>query len=179
VRTQQLFDILVAAGGLDSDDAFGDPALLGEVLLVIALNQRWFGTLEQAESFLHRAERLLAGRDERLARAEALRGMGRLHLNRKDYESAQEAFEQALALADGEGAAATRTRLYIGLGQTHVRRDDWSAALTANDRAIANVDGVTAHRRGVMGNANRRKRLDHPGYRGRYAEVVSRGASCP
>lgn len=136
-RAKQLWEILAAAGGLDSDDAFGDPALLADVLRVIAFHQQWFGTVEQADRFLQRAERLVVADGDRLARAQVLRGIGRLHHDRKEYESAQIAFEQALELAYGHDGAAIRARLYTNIANTHVRCENWPAALEANDRAIA------------------------------------------
>jgi hypothetical protein len=139
-HAQQLWQILAAAGGLDSDDAFGDSALLADLLRSIAIDPEWFkryGTFEQAEGFLGRAERLVAARGDRLARAQVVRAVGQLRLNRKDYQAAQEAFERALELADGDAGASIRARLYINIANTHDGRGDWQAALEANSRTVA------------------------------------------
>jgi tetratricopeptide (TPR) repeat protein len=148
-HAQQLWHIVAAAGGFESDEsvgdrALGDRALLADMLRAIAIDPewvRWVGTFEQAESLLGRAERLVAAGGDRLARAQVARAIGQMYTNRKDYASAQAAFERALGLADGEDGAAIRSRLHNNIAITHERRGDWQASLESNDRTVATERG--------------------------------------
>lgn len=143
-HAQQLWQIVAAAGGFESDDALGDRALLADMLRAIAIDPewvQWVGTFEQAESLLGRAELLIAAGGDRLARAQVVRAVGQMYTNRKDYAAAQKAFERALELADGEDGAPIRSRLYNNIAITHDRRGDWQSALEANNQTVANEGG--------------------------------------
>jgi DNA-binding SARP family transcriptional activator/tetratricopeptide (TPR) repeat protein len=136
-RSFLLFDILVAANGLESDDAFGDQALLGDVLRAVGANRGAGGENDQAEQFFRRAERLLDEAGDRVALCQLLRVVGRMHAARGDFDLAEASYKRGLALAAQEKAATVEALIHIELGNTYFETGDWEAAIESNGRAIA------------------------------------------
>jgi tetratricopeptide (TPR) repeat protein len=153
---EQAIDVLFAALAAAGER---EDALVGRLLLELAVSEMFTGQLTEAVEHGVRAERILEEQDDTVGLAKAMRVVGSVYEKQDRLDEAAQMLRRGVELAEQVGSVEELGGSLINLGIVEMKREAWDEAIACDRRAIDEFERVGHGSGRAIGYANLAEKL--------------------